>query len=91
MKAFLITYDLTVPGRDYNDLYEEIKSSGRWWHYLESSWIVITEESPQQIWDRLGSHLDNNDFMLIIEVRCNVQGWLPKDAWDWIYKYIPES
>ena len=88
-KAFLISYDLNVPGRDYDDFYEEIKSSWKWWHYLESSWIVITDESPQQIWDRVGKHIDNNDYMLIIEVRDNVQGWLPKDAWDWIHKYVP--
>jgi len=27
--------------------------------------------------------------LLIIEVRDNVQGWLPKDAWDWIHKNVP--
>ena len=90
MKAFLITYDLNVPGRDYTDFYEEIKRSGKWWHYLDSFWIVITDESPQQIWDRVGKHIDNNDFMLVMEVRDNVQGWLPKDAWDWIHQYVPK-
>ena len=89
-KAFLVTYDLNVPGRDYTNFYEEIKNSERWWHFLDSSWIVITEESPQEIWNRVGEHLDNNDFMLIIEVRDNVQGWLPKDAWDWIHEYVPD-
>lgn len=89
MRAFSINYDLKVPGRDYTGLYEEIKRSGRWWHYLDSTWIVITDESAQQIWDRLERHIDKNDFMLIIEVLDNVQGWLPKDAWNWIHENVP--
>ena len=89
MRAFSINYDLKVPGRDYTGLYEEIKHSGRWWHYLDSTWIVITDESVQQIWDRLERHIDKNDFMLIIEVLDNVQGWLPKDAWNWIHDNVP--
>ena len=84
MKAFSISYDLKVPGRDYTSLYKALTRSGKWWHYLDSTWIVITNESTQQIWQRLAPHIDKNDYMLIIEIVNNVQGWLPKDAWDWI-------
>lgn len=90
MSAFSINYDLKAPGRDYAGLYEAIKQSGKWWHYLDSTWIVITNESPLQIWNRLAKHIDKNDFMLIIEVRDNVQGWLPKDAWAWIRANVPD-
>lgn len=90
MKAYSITYDLKSPGRDYNNLYEAIKSSGKWWHYLESTWIVTTNETSQQIWDRLAKNIDNNDRLLIIEVKNNCYGWLPKDAWDWIRQNVPE-
>ena len=90
MSAFSINYDLKAPGRDYGGLYEAIKQSGKWWHYLDSTWIVITNESPLQVWNRLAKHIDKNDFMLIIEVRDNVQGWLPKDAWAWIRANVPD-
>ncbi|MGC9966485.1 MAG: hypothetical protein ABSE08_13865 [Syntrophobacteraceae bacterium] len=33
-------------------------------------------------------HIDKNDYALVIEVRGNSQGWLPKDAWEWIQKNI---
>lgn len=90
MTAYVISYDLKAPGRDYSNLYEAIKHGTKWWHYLESTWIVITNESPQQVWDRLARHVDKNDRLLIIEARDNVQGWLPKDAWDWIHSNVPK-
>ena len=89
MSAFSITYDLKVPGRNYTGLYEEIKKSGKWWHYLDSTWIVITDEGPQQIWNRLAPQIDKNDYMLIIEILDNTQGWLPADAWTWIHANVP--
>ena len=89
MSAFSINYDLKAPGRDYTGLFEAIKQYGKWWHHLDSMWIVITDERPQQIWNRLAQHVDKNDYMLIIEVRDNTQGWIPKDAWTWIHANVP--
>lgn len=89
-KAYAINYDLKAPGRNYTLLYEEIKKSPQWWHYLESTWIIITDETPTQVWNRLANHIDKNDYLMVIEVRDNVQGWLPKDAWDWIHTKVPK-
>ena len=91
MRAYCITYDLKVPGRNYSGLYEAIKAIGKWWHYLDSTWIVVSEESSQRIWNRLHSHIDENDYLLIIEVRNDSYGWLPKDAWNWIRENVPHN
>lgn len=91
MKAFSINYDLKTPGRNYTALYDAIKASGKWWHYLDSTWIVVTNEDANQIWKRLASTIDKNDYLLVIEVLDNVQGWLPKDAWNWIHENVPKS
>ena len=80
----LISYDLNKPGQDYTPLYEEIKSYGTWWHHLDSTWLVDTNETPNQCVERLRKHMDNNDNLLVIEVCKNYQGWLPKNAWDWL-------
>ena len=56
---------------------------------MQSTWLVITAETPDQVWKRLEPHIDKNDYLLVIEVRDNVQGWLPKDAWDWIHTNVP--
>jgi hypothetical protein len=81
---YAINYDLKQPGRDYSGLYGAIKSCGFWWHYLGSTWLVDTNLKADGIWNRIRSHIDQNDYVLIIGVTRDHQGWLPKDAWDWI-------
>ncbi len=83
-RAYAINYDLKSPGRNYSGLYDGIKQSGSWWHYLDSTWIVITNEDPSQLWNRLNNHIDKNDYILIIEVKNNTQGWMTEEAWKWI-------
>lgn len=89
-KAYCVSYDLKAPNRNYDGLYSALKNTTRWWHYLESTWILMTDETVAQVWERLAPNVDQNDRLLIIEVRDNVQGWLPKDAWDWIHSYVPK-
>jgi hypothetical protein len=89
-KAYSINYDLSAPGRDYKGLYDALKEFGGWWHYLESTWIVVTDSSPAQIWEKLKPHIDENDSLLIIEVKDNVSGWLSQKAWDWIHENVPK-
>ncbi|MDO5084616.1 MAG: hypothetical protein Q4D89_14620 [Arachnia propionica] len=59
MSALLISYDLNKPGQKYDDLYEKIKALGTWWHYLDSTWIVVSSLSPSQAFDRLKPALDD--------------------------------
>jgi hypothetical protein len=79
-----INYDLKKPGQDYSGLFEAIKSCGAWWHYLQSTWLVETTLTAEQVWERLKVHVDKNDSMLIIRVGPEYSGWLPQGAWDWI-------
>ena len=82
----LITYDLKQPDRDYASLYESIKQCGNvWWHYLDSVWIIRTDLSPAQCFDRVHPNMDNNDYLFIVDItQRSRQGWLPTDAWEWI-------
>ena len=82
--VLLITYDLRRPGQQYATLYEEIKKAGTWWHHLESTWIIETELTPRQWYDRLVPHIDSNDNLIVFEITRNYFGWAPKDAWDWL-------
>lgn len=87
-KAYAINYDLRAPGRDYSGLYEAIKKYTNL-HPVESTWLVVTNESASDIWNRISKHLDKNDLALIIDVRKNYYGVLPKEAWDWIERNVP--
>lgn len=91
MSVYAISYDLNIPGQNYQDLYEEIKSFGGYWHYLDSTWLVSTQLSASQMSERMLKHTDKNDNFLIIRVVADYHGWLPEAAWDWIYQHISEK
>lgn len=80
----LITYDLHKPGQDYPGLHDALKSSGWWWHHLDSTWIIKTNSTPQQWYEKLASILDQNDYVFICEVKRNYWGFLPEKAWQWL-------
>ena len=61
MGRYHISYVLNSPGQKYEDLKEEIKSLGTWCKYLESTFLVKTNLSQQDIIDRLSKHLDGSD------------------------------
>jgi len=83
MKIYVITYDLNREGQNYAQLYEELKKSPQWWHYLDSTWMIHTNENANDIYTRLAKHIDKNDHILVIEVGVDRQGWLPEKAWEW--------
>jgi len=83
----LVTYDLVNPGKDYSLLYEALKEAPAWWHYLESTWLIKTNLSPQQWFNKLKPFIDDNDRIFIMEITKNYQGWLPRKAWDWIHRH----
>lgn len=45
MISKIIEYDLRAPGKDYDALYNIIKSYSYWVHITESTWFVKTDES----------------------------------------------
>ncbi len=87
--VYLVTYDLKKPGQNYSTLYDAIKSLGSWWHYLDSTWLVDTNfYSANSVSEKLTPHIDKNDNLLVIGVKNDYQGYLPEDAWDWLYQHI---
>lgn len=83
MASYIISYDLRKD-RDYEALYEAIKSYGTWAHITESTWAVTTSKSAVQVREHLSSVMDNDDRLFIsksgveaawINVICKSQ-WL---------------
>ena len=69
MKKYLITYDLKNKHiSNYEQLFLNIKKLGPWWHYLESTWIIKSELSANDIWNSLKGSILSNDYILIIEI-----------------------
>lgn len=86
--AFCISYDLKGDDGDYTGLYEVLKSSMHWWHYLQSTWMVVVNVNADVLWNRLEPHVKKGDRILIIGVNGESQGLLPTKAWDWIRRNV---
>jgi hypothetical protein len=73
----LIAYDIhPQEGEAYDDLTRAIQSLGAWWHHLETTWIVKCAHTPNQIRDRLKSHIGSEDQLLVIEISGDMAGWV---------------
>lgn len=84
---YLISYDLKSADKNYDGLHKAIKGLGsKWWHYLDSTWFVVTNVSLAQSSEILRKEMDGNDLLLIIDVTDynEVNGWLPSKAWEWL-------
>jgi hypothetical protein len=82
---YLVSYDLRKPGKDYTSLHNTIKSATTWWHYIESTWIIKTDQSIDEWYNKIRSVTDSNDSFILIDItKQKRQGWLPKKAWEWI-------
>ena len=82
----LITYDLSQPQQNYPNLYDAIKGcSTKWWHYLDSTWIITTSYSIEDCANKIHAVMDNDDSLFIVEITdANYKGWLPTKAWEWL-------
>lgn len=90
MKTYLIGYDLNKPEADYPKLIEAIKEiANGYWHHLDSTWLIKTNESCESILSKLKPKIDNDDELLI--VRLNGEGsWtgFNKSGSDWLKSHL---
>jgi hypothetical protein len=89
MGTYAIGYDIHPSrGERYDKLIEAIKALGsRWWHHLDSTWLVVTNLTSAQIRDRLTATLPyNDDQVLVIKVSHTEAAWygFDKDGSDWL-------
>lgn len=81
-----ISYQFNNSDKDYNPFYESIKNLGnKWWHYIDTAWIIQTDRSIDQCNQILISFLESEDRLFIVDISgAKYDGWLPSKAWEWI-------
>lgn len=87
MAVLLISHDLKSTTKDYTPFFNAIKQNSdnnKWWHFLENTWIVNTQLSPQQFWNKIAPFMLDTDIAIVIRVQKDYYGWLPKPAWEWL-------
>ena len=65
MTSKIIEYDLKKPGRNYDAVYEIIKSYPVWAHITKSTWFVKTSDTCVQIRDKITKEIDSNDTVFV--------------------------
>ncbi|MDE8754065.1 hypothetical protein PZA22_06030 [Pectobacterium polaris] len=68
MSVYQINYDLRKQ-RDYSSLIERIQSYGNWCHPLESTWIIVTDQTAVQVRDNLKAVMDADDGLLVTRLQ----------------------
>ncbi|MFJ4786031.1 hypothetical protein [Streptomyces sp. NPDC088794] len=86
----MISYDLKKPGQDYTTLIKQIKSLGSsWCHALESTWLVATQKSADQVRGTLKSYMDANDLILVVNVTSDdYSGYLEDEVVKWLRTHM---
>ena len=75
MNAYVLSYDLRQPGRNYAGLFSAIKSAPRWAHVLESTWVIWSPKSAEHILGVLTPHIDANDGLVVLRLASPAEGW----------------
>lgn len=83
MSVLLVTYDLKKPGRDYTDLLTTIKSYS-WAMLSESSYAIRTDRTPEQVYNLLANHLDENDHIYVVNLKAPFWGYGPEVVNEWL-------
>ena len=65
MAAYIVTYDLSAPDRNYSGLLELIRSYGTFAQLTESSWVVVTNSDATLVEAYLARALDSNDKLFV--------------------------
>lgn len=77
MPAFLITYDLRAPGRNYDALHRLLGTTWRGQRVAESVWLAELVGPAPAIRDAIVRVLDRNDRIVVIELRARFD-WAAK-------------
>jgi hypothetical protein len=84
-RLYIVTYDLSNPGRNYESLLKRIKTYNGWARLGGSSYLIMTEQSATQIRDNLVQELDSND-KIYVGLMGNSAAWrgLGDEVSNWI-------
>lgn len=86
--SYVISYDPTkgIPSNFHNAI-QNSNYISTWWHYLPSTYIVVSTHAASTIQDELCAKVPGQQFLIIKADSSAFGGWLPKDAWEWIRQH----
>lgn len=70
-----ISYDLNVPGQNYEAVIAKIKTLGTWAKIHKSFWYVNSSLTAQQACEAVWSVMDRSDTVYVVDATNNVASW----------------
>jgi len=70
-----ITYDLNKSDKNYEGVFEAIKSLGNWAKYQKSAWYVRSNYTADQACAIVWAKMDANDSLMVIDASNNLARW----------------
>jgi hypothetical protein len=86
MPAYLVTYDLRQPGRDYASLWSALAGMGAH-RVLLSVWVVQTGLEAEQIRNTLQRQMDPNDAIIVARLEGEAAWGNAMDS-DWLKRVL---
>ncbi|BDQ36347.1 hypothetical protein SYK_07070 [Pseudodesulfovibrio nedwellii] len=88
MSVYLVTYDLSAPGRDYNEVLKRIRSYDGYAEITESTHAVSTNSTAEEVRDYVSGGMDKNDTLYIIALHLPWAGIGPKRVNEWLNNHL---
>jgi hypothetical protein len=79
VNTLFVGYELNGSG-DYSAVREKLAGASKWWHHLESTWLVVTEQGCDEYYNELVSCLSPEDKLLVIDVTKVTTRWCGFDT-----------
>ncbi|GAA6320566.1 CRISPR-associated protein Cas2 [Thomasclavelia ramosa] len=69
----IISYDLCNDEKNYDDLYEYLNSFSEKNHKLESTWLIKSDCSCNEIYKKLTEILDSDDKFIVVSIKEDIK------------------
>ena len=86
--AYILVFDNTTI-LDFSHIHDRIVSIPglfSWFHYILSSYVLIYDGDSDMLTQELLKIIPNIRFLVFKVDLSSRNGWLPREAWDWIEK-----
>jgi hypothetical protein len=89
--AYHVSFDLhQKPESYYDDLNAQLQLR-KGVRILESTWIIKTNETANELCNVLYRHINQDDRLFASQINRNRQGWLNARIWPWLNRTFTAS
>lgn len=87
--TYIISYDLSEPGQNYESVINIIKSYSGWARLGGSAYVIITDKSAVEVRDKLLKVMDSNDHIFVGVVKSPAAWFgLGDEVSDWLKRNL---